>query len=142
MAVNELKLIETGPSPKGWPLALCAGAALTLTGLVLFVFLRFSPAASAMPALVGLALLAGPVWRSGNTRYVVTDRRLYRSEGLFFKRSQEMPVALVRDVRVRREGLAAAFGVGDVEVVGAAGGIVFAGVEDPEEIREKILSLR
>lgn len=74
-----------------------------------------------------------------NTRYVVSDRALYRKTGVVGIDLRTVERGRVQNTRSTQGVLGAAFGYGTVEVEVAGGADVrFAGVYDPVDVRRRI----
>ena len=93
------------------------------------------------PVLVLLALggLAIPVWsylHVANTRYVVTDRALYRKTGVLSRRVQRVSLSNVQNSQFS-QGIRGSFlGYGSVAIEAAGGGSVrFGNIENPRDVR-------
>lgn len=139
---NEIRLLSTARSVKSWPLLLAVGAFVAVTGLVSLLFQVFSAQGALALTALGLGLLGYPLVQAANTEYVVTNLRVAVISGAFAKSERHLPIAEVREVKVQRTGLQQTLGIGDVLLTGSGGTLVLAGVEEPEKVREKILSLR
>lgn len=138
----ELKLLTLSPSLKHWPVPLAAGAFVVVTGLACLAFLVASPPTTLVIVCVGVALTVYPALKAGNAEYVVTNLRVVVTSGLLRKTSRSLPVEEVRDVRIEWGLFGRALGVAALRVQGAGGALELEGVEEPEKVREKILSLR
>jgi uncharacterized membrane protein YdbT with pleckstrin-like domain len=141
MAPNELKILVVSPSGKNWAVLIGLGFLVALTG-VLGMVLDFLPMPTALGATAaGVAFLIWPAMNMANTEYVVTDLRVAVVSGIFVKSESSMAIAQVKEVRVVQRGLQSAFDIGDLELLSPSGTLRLAGVEEPEKVREKILSL-
>lgn len=86
--------------------------------------------------LVGLAVPAASYARVTNTRYVVTDRALYRKTGVLSRRVQRVSVDRVQNSTFAQSITGSLFDYGTVTVEAAGGGeIRFEDVDDPREVR-------
>jgi hypothetical protein len=137
---NEIKIVRTSPSLKNWAAFLLGGGACLVTGLILAMLEHSGLGAAA--AAAGLGAIAWASIASANTHYTVTNRRLVVEKGLKSAAVAEADIRSISGARVFQTPLQQAFGVGDVAVDCGGGGIVFAGVEDPEKLCARILSLR
>ncbi|KAB1188670.1 MULTISPECIES: PH domain-containing protein [Haloferax] len=95
--------------------------------------------------LVGLLALFGllfPVWsylRVTNTRFVVTNRALYRKTGVFSRTVQRVSLDRVQNSTFSQGITGSLFDYGTVSVEAAGGGeIQFEDVDDPREVRTVI----
>ena len=141
MAPAEIKLFVAAPSVKNWPLSLAAGALLFLTGATGFALQAFGVDAAVSIACIGVALTVLPALRAANTEYYVTNTRVVARSGLLVKSERAVVLASVTELRLKRSPLQRFIGLGDLEVAGAAGSLLLTGLEDPEQARERILSL-
>lgn len=139
---NELKVLSVSPSVKDWPVPIGLGLVVVLTGALLFVLLIVPFRAAAAVLCLGLAALVWPVLKAANTEYVVTNRRVVLREGILGKTELEADLRAVQQVRVVRTPLQETLGIGDVVVEAMAATLVLRGVEEPEKLRERILSLK
>ncbi|MFA5140961.1 MAG: PH domain-containing protein [Elusimicrobiota bacterium] len=141
MTPSELKLLVVSPSIKNWPILLGAGALVALTG-VLGMVLLFLPLPKALGiAALGVGLTVWPAMRVSNTEYVVTNLRVVVIGGVFGKSETSVAISEVKEVRVAQRGMQSALGIGDLELVSQSGSLRLEGIEEPEKVREKILSL-
>ncbi len=85
-------------------------------------------AAAGGAALVALVLGIGPILGWLATRVTITTRRVIVRRGFFVHHRSELPLARVREVRMRRGPVQRMFGSGDVELV--------VGVEAPAVLRD------
>lgn len=138
---TEIKLLVAAPSVKNWPLALAGGFLLVLTGALGFALQALSLNATLLTAAAGVALTVYPALRAANTSYVVTSLRVTATTGLFGGGEVSVPLETVKELRLKRSPVQRALGLGDLEVVGSAGSVLLAGLEEPEAARERILSL-
>jgi len=140
---QELKLLETGPSIKNWPISLAIGLGLFATGAASFVLLIFPFQVAMLISAVGVALTVWPTIVASNTEFVVTHTRIYRRFELGIKRESEVPLAAVAEIRIRRSKMQKMLDLGDIEIVTSGSGTLeLDGVEEPEAVRDRILSLR
>ncbi|MEE8425497.1 MAG: PH domain-containing protein, partial [Elusimicrobiota bacterium] len=134
----ELKLLVAGPSIKNWPLLLGFGALVVLTGM-LGLILLILPFQSALAIIVvGIALTVWPTLSSANTEYIITNLRIVVRSGVFVKTEVEMPVKDVQGIEIVRQGFQSSLGIGDLVLSGSGRTFRLSGVEDPEQIKEKI----
>lgn len=142
MSPAELKVLVLSPSVKNWPILLGAGLLVMVTGFVGLAVLSLNPATAMSVSALGVALTVWPALSCAHTEYCVTNLRLLCRSGVLRKSESSMAVADIRDVRVVRSATQQALGIGDVEIVGASGSLRFAGVDDPEQVRERIATVR
>lgn len=141
MAAAELKLLVVGPSVKNWPVLLGVGALVMLTG-TLGLILLILPFQSALAIIVaGIALSVWPALSSANTEYVITNLRVVIRSGVFVKTEVELPVNDIREIEVVRAGFQQTLGIGDLVLSGSGSTLRLSGIEDPEQIKEKIQTL-
>ncbi len=141
MPPAEIKLFVAAPSVKNWPLSLVAGALLFFTGAVGFALQAFGPAVAVSIACLGVASTVLPALRAANTEYYVTSTRVVARSGLIVKSERAVALSAVAELRLKRSPLQRFMGLGDLEAAGPAGSVLFAGLEDPDQARERILSL-
>lgn len=139
---NEIKLFEAAPSLKNWPLPLAGGAFLLVTGVILVLLEAVAPATGGVLAVLGFGTLAYPAMRAANSTYVVTNTRILVRVRPWPRVDAEAPLLALREVRVRQTALQRQLGVGDLELETTVGPILFAGVEDPERLRERVRALK
>ncbi|ELZ60205.1 MULTISPECIES: PH domain-containing protein [unclassified Haloferax] len=93
----------------------------------------------ALVALVGLLLPAWSYLRVTNTRYVVTDRALYRKTGVLSRSVQRVSLDRVQNSALSQGVTGSWFGYGTVSVEAAGGGAIrFEDVDDPGALRDRI----
>ncbi|TPW18945.1 MAG: hypothetical protein FD126_3182 [Elusimicrobia bacterium] len=138
---TEIKLLVAAPSAKNWPLALAGGGVVVLMGFAGFALQAMTTNQALLTAAAGVALTSYPVLMAANTSYLVTSLRVSAWSGILVKTETSVPLDSVRELRLKRSRIQRALGLGDLEVVGAAGSVLLAGLEDAEATRERILSL-
>jgi len=92
-------------------------------------------------ALLAVALLPAvyAYLRVVNTRYVVTDRALYRKEGIVGIDLRTVEAGRVQNTRSTQDVFGTLFGHGTVEIEVAGGrDLRFADVHDPNDVRRRI----
>ncbi|ELZ77238.1 PH domain-containing protein [Haloferax sp. Atlit-6N] len=95
--------------------------------------------ALALAALVGLLLPAWSYLRVTNTRFVVTDRALYRKSGVLSRTVQRVSLDRVQNSALSQGVAGSLFGYGTVSVEAAGGGAIrFEDVDDPGAVRDRI----
>lgn len=142
-ADGEMKLVETSASFKDWPKCFAGGAFLILTGALLLALGAFAVLADLLVAFVGAGLIAWAALNVANTHYYVTNNRIVAQSGLLKTRSAEAELRSVKGISVRQTPIQESLGVGDLLIdVGSAAPLVFGGVNEPEKLRERILSLK
>jgi uncharacterized membrane protein YdbT with pleckstrin-like domain len=91
---------------------------------------------------VGLLIIAWIFVDRARRTYTVTTRKVVIEWGLFAKSSDEVRIADIRSISVRRRGLPGLLGVGDVAFASAAttadADIVFAAIPDANRIRDLV----
>ena len=137
----EIKLLVAAPSAKNWPLALVGGGLLLLTGAAGFALSALTWNQAVLTAAAGVALTVYPVLMAANTSYLVTSARIAATTGLLSKTEVSVALDSVLELRLKRSPIQRALGLGDLEVVGSAGSVTLAGIEEPEAARERILGL-
>jgi uncharacterized membrane protein YdbT with pleckstrin-like domain len=142
MQVNEIKLVVVGPSLKNWPVPLIIGGLLALTGMLMLLLGFISFKATVLLICLGLAFIAGPVWQASNTQYFITNLRVAVLSGLFSKKQLEIAIPELQDIQITRSPMQDFWGIGSVVLRGPRGILIFEGVEEPESLKEKILSLK
>lgn len=137
----EMKLLVAAPSVKNWPLALCMGALLVLVGAIGFAlqFCGFNAALLILAA--GVALTVVPALKAAGTEYTVTNSRVYVRSGILSKTETSISLEIVRELRLKRSPIQRSLGLGDIEIVGERESMLLAGLDDPEQFRDRILSL-
>lgn len=113
------------------------GIALAIGGLVAATVLGEPLAALMVP--VGVAVPAWSYLVVINTRYVVTERALYRKRGVLSRDVRRMGRARVQNSAFRQGVRGTLFGYGTV-VVQVAGGdeLRFTAIENPREVRDLV----
>jgi len=139
---NEIKLLQSSSSVKSRPVALICGGFIFFTGFLFLVLLIFPAKISLLIIALGAGLIGVPVLRATHAEYTVTNLRVVTRAGVFVHVQKEIPIADLRDAAVLRTGLQEILGVGDVVLHGSAGDFVIEGVDEPEKLRDKILSLK
>ncbi|MBI5244936.1 MAG: PH domain-containing protein [Elusimicrobia bacterium] len=141
---GEMKLVATSTSFKNWPKCFVGGALLIMTGILLLALDAFAPIADLLVAFAGVGLIAWAAVNVANTHYCVTNNRIIAQSGLLKGRSAEAELRSVKGISVRQTPIQESLGVGDllIDVGSAAGPLVFEGVNEPEKLRERILSLK
>lgn len=142
MAVNEIDIFTASPSLKHWPATLAVAGFLAATAVAMFALLLLSLSAALLLLSAALALIARPVLTAGNTEYVATSHRLIRRRGLLKKREQEIVLSRLSDIRIDWGTWGRSLGVGALEIEGAGERMRWDGIEDPEKVRARILSLK
>ncbi|CQR50252.1 MULTISPECIES: PH domain-containing protein [Haloferax] len=95
--------------------------------------------ALALVALVGPLLPAWSYLRVTNTRFVVTDRALYRKTGVLSRTVQRVSLDRVQNSALSQGVTGSLFGYGTVAVEAAGGGAIrFDDVNDPGTVRDRI----
>jgi uncharacterized membrane protein YdbT with pleckstrin-like domain len=93
---------------------------------------------------VGGLLLVSPwlirAWLIGKTsKYVLTDKRFYVSEGILRRRVLEMNLRKVNDIQVEQGLVQRILGSGDVRVLsGNSSGDLLRGLDRPHDLKEAI----
>lgn len=115
-----------------------------LIGLVLAVIAQLADgtgtAILVFAVVGGATVLAGFIKRVATT-YTITDHRLNIKRGIVARKVQETRLARVQNVNYRQSVIQRVLQVGDVDFDTAATddfGFVFAGVADPEEVKERV----
>ncbi|MFK5602806.1 PH domain-containing protein [Haloferax volcanii] len=115
-----------------------------VVGLAVVVVAAVAAAANGAPelAVVGLVGPLLPAWsylRVTNTRYVVTDRALYRKTGVLSRTVQRVSLDRVQNSALSQGVTGSWFGYGTVSVEAAGGGAIrFEDVDDPGALRDRI----
>ncbi|RDZ64994.1 hypothetical protein C5B90_01105 [Haloferax sp. Atlit-12N] len=115
-----------------------------VVGLFILVAVAVAAAANGVPelAVVGLVGLLLPAWsylRVTNTRFVVTDRALYRKTGVLSRTVQRVSLDRVQNSGLSQGVTGSLFGYGTVSVEAAGGGAIsFEDVDDPGAVRDRI----
>ena len=104
----EIKLLVAAPSAKNWPLALAGGVFLILTAVAGFALQATGLNESLLTAATGVALTVFPMLRAANTAYLVTNQRVSATTGLFGGGQVSVPLAGVKELRLRRSAANAA----------------------------------
>ena len=90
-------------------------------------------------ALLALGGLAIPVWsylHVTNSRYVVTDRALYRKTGVLSRRVQRVSLSNVQNSQFSQGVRGSFLGYGSVAIEAAGGGSIrFGSIENPRDVR-------
>lgn len=114
--------------------AALVGLALVVAGVAAAVVAGRPLALALVP--VGLAV---PAWKYlvvTHTRFVVTDRALYRKRGVFSRSVRRVGIERVQNSAFRQGMRGSLFGYGTVVVEAAGGGrLRFHDIEDPREVR-------
>lgn len=93
-------------------------------------------AALALLVPFGLLVAGWAYLQVVRTRYVVTDRALYKRTGVLSRRVQRVSLGRVQNSAFTQGVLGTAFDYGTVSVEAAGGGaIAFADIDDPREVR-------
>jgi len=129
-----------------WPIAV---AALVVVGWILT--LVYAPDdGSGRTAVIWIAIVAGIVillwypvravvaWATSN--FAVTSDRIIHREGFIAKRSMEIPLEAINDVRFQQSILERMVGAGDLVIQSASefGRNVFANIRSPESVQRTI----
>lgn len=86
-----------------------------------------------------LTLFIWPILRMMSSEFAVTDKRVVIKEGLFSRRTVEMNVQKVENVKVNQSILGRMFDCGVIEVVGTGGTHeVFDGIRGPAKFRRAV----
>ncbi|MFC7129697.1 PH domain-containing protein [Haloferax chudinovii] len=115
-----------------------------VVGLFVVVAAAAAAAANGAPGvaaagLVGLLLPAWSYLRVTNTRFVVTDRALYRKTGVLSRTVQRVSLDRVQNSALSQGVTGSLFGYGTVSVEAAGGGAIrFDDVDDPGAVRDRI----
>ncbi|EMA07139.1 PH domain-containing protein [Haloferax denitrificans] len=115
-----------------------------VVGLAIVVVAAVAAAANGVPelAVAGLVGFLLPAWsylRVTNTRYVVTDRALYRKTGVLSRTVQRVSLDRVQNSALSQGVTGSLFGYGTVAVEAAGGGAIrFDDVDDPGAVRDRI----
>ncbi|ELZ98625.1 PH domain-containing protein [Haloferax sulfurifontis] len=115
-----------------------------VVGLAIVVVAAVAAAANGVPelAVAGLVGFLLPAWsylRVTNTRYVVTDRALYRKTGVLSRSVQRVSIDRVQNSALSQGVTGSLFGYGTVAVEAAGGGAIrFDDVDDPGAVRDRI----
>ncbi|MFH2202387.1 MAG: PH domain-containing protein [Elusimicrobiota bacterium] len=141
MAPAELKLLVLSPSIKNWPVVFVCAALVFLTGALGLVLLFLPLQATVLLCAFGMALLVWPALHAGNTEYWVTNLRVAVRGGVFCKSESEVSLQDIQEIRIMRSPLQKILGVGNVDFIHAGGALSFAGIEEPEKLRDKVLTL-
>jgi uncharacterized membrane protein YdbT with pleckstrin-like domain len=94
----------------------------------------------AFAVIGGLTVLAGFIKRVATT-YTITDHRLNIKRGIVSRKVQETRLARVQNVNYNQSVFQRMLQVGDVDFDTAGtddSGFVFAGVADPEDVKERV----
>ena len=142
MTPNEIKLLSSSPSITNWPKSLALGAFVILTGAISMALLITTVPAGLVMVCAGISLTVWPALQAANTEYFVSNMRVLICQGFFHKKERFVSLSDIREIHIRRTPLQEKLGTGDVELVCLAGRLVLEGMEDPEKVREKILTLR
>jgi uncharacterized membrane protein YdbT with pleckstrin-like domain len=110
------------------------GLALVIGGLAVFYVTRRQLPLAFVPVGVALGLWGYLVVT--NTRFVVTDRAVYRKRGVLSRDVRRIAVDRIQDSSFRQGVRGRLFGYGTVVVQAAGGGSIrFHEVENPREVR-------
>lgn len=90
-------------------------------------------------ATLGLWLVAGYLWMI-NSRYVVTDERVYRKLGILRKRTDEYRYEDIQQFTTGKRLIERIIGVGNLQFQTGTGGeaIIFDGVKNHDEVANTI----
>ena len=114
--------------------AVVFGLALVVGGLAVFYVTREPLPLAFVPVGVGLALWGYLVVK--NTRFVVTDRAVYRKRGVLSRNVRRIGVERVQNSSFRQGVRGTLFGYGTVVVQAAGGGSIrFHDIENPRDVR-------
>ena len=112
---------------------------LILTGLVLLPLLGIGGTGVAVISLILLFINFQAVTRNAGVRYYITDRRIIRSQVFLGKRTQEIPLESLSDIRTktfRKKGFIAFSRFGSSR-------LVFASLdENPEKLKQITMDAR
>lgn len=88
---------------------------------------------------VGIWLAVGYLWKL-NSRYVVTDERVYRKTGILRKKTEEYRYEDIQQFTTSRRFVERIIGVGNFQFQTGTGGqaIVFGGVKNHDEVANTI----
>ncbi|MBI3299384.1 MAG: PH domain-containing protein [Elusimicrobia bacterium] len=136
-----MKLLVAAPSIKNWPLSLAGGAFLVLAGAAGFSLQAFGASAAFMTIVAGAVVALYPALRAASTEYLVTNSRVFVRSGILVKAEASIALASVRELRLKRSPVQRALGLGDIEVAGDGESVLLFGLDDPEQTRDRILSL-
>lgn len=113
------------------------GLVLVAGAVAVVVTTRRSPALLFVP--VGIAIGAWGYLVVTHTRFVVTDRAIYRKRGVFSRDVRRIDVERVQNSSFRQGVRGSLFGYGTVVVEAAGGGSIrFHDVEEPREVRSLV----
>ncbi|SDN19530.1 PH domain-containing protein [Halogranum gelatinilyticum] len=118
--------------------AIAVGVVLVVAGVVGGATQTQLAVALVLATLVPIGLLVAVWGYLGvvRTRYVVTDRALYRRTGVLSRRVQRVSLGRVQNSAFTQGVLGTVFDYGTVSVEAAGGGaIAFADIDDPREVR-------
>lgn len=120
-----------------------AGLGLLLVGAGIVTALLEGPSTLVVAGvglvLAGLAVPAGAYLWVTNTRYVVTDRALYRKTGVISRSVRRVELGRVQDSSFAQPVRGRLFGWGTVTFDVAGGGSVrFSRIDDPKEVRRLV----
>ena len=122
---------------------------ITLLVVIVWIYLlgKTNGSLSWIVTAAALVLLVWFVARSfidwATSHFVVTSDRLIHREGLVSKRSMEIPLEAINDVRFNQRMLERIVGAGDlvIESAGTRGQEVFSNIRNPEFVQKTIYEL-
>ncbi|MBI3549327.1 MAG: PH domain-containing protein [Elusimicrobia bacterium] len=139
---SDLHIFSVTPSVKYWPVTLALAGFIVLTGAIMLA-LDMLPAVGAIVFMcAGLVMTIQPALKAGNTEYVIMSDRVIAYEGVFKKTAREIMLSDVQAIRIDWGKFGDSLDVGVLELVGSAGTLTMEGVESPEKVRDRILSLK
>ena len=122
---------------------------ITLLVVILWIYL-LGKTDGALSWIVTAAAIVVLIWFAARgfidwatSHFVVTSDRLIHREGLVSKRSMEIPLEAINDVRFNQRMLERVVGAGDlvIESAGTRGQEVFSNIRNPEFVQKTIYEL-
>lgn len=139
---GEQLVLDLRPHPVALVLAVVATLATVIVGVLLIV--QFEGVVDwIVLALIAIALVAYPVRRLVwwlTSYFVVTSDRVIQREGWIAKRSIEIPLEQINDIRFEQGVIGRLIGAGDLHIRSASndGPTTFNDIRHPEEVQKTI----
>jgi putative membrane protein len=94
-------------------------------------------------AFIGLplAVVIYTIFHRLSTRYIITNRNLYHTHGILTSDDREIPIAGIREIRLKQNIIHRIFGIGQLSFSTAASSKVeleFSGISNPKEVRQLV----
>lgn len=153
MEKEEKVIYNLSPSWLNWLPSLIVGW-IVLIGLIIGLIwleieinLKLSEIliSSSLVIILGVAFTLSIILKKMSMQFIVTNQKVVEKRGIISRKTREVELKDIKGINLNQEITQRIFGIGDIEIGSSATAgveVVFQGIKNPEEIKNKIRELR